>query len=780
MQQSDILLLAQKLIPVYGEEDFDYVLEHLTEGKSPSAKILVKMELNRVMAPCKKSIDLRGRVQGECRQYQLDGISHWLDDIAFNAYHKNVRKYGTYTEGVWEALANTPNNFRIMRKSTKTDTGHSLSTKHNPYLAESIHLGYHLQRQEKRLKVQSQVEILCSKGQLIQGVSIDLSCSGAKFKVPKALDYKLGEIIQVTFSELANHSQVIGLDRPINYRILGIDDCYENNAIRYLRAIRLTETNIIGRIIEKALNTASKRSRHANQDKIIRARARGYEHIASKYEFGLPLFFEGSELKFVMLTSNNQSLWQYWHDERNQQMLSTLFNPTRMTSLITSGAQQVSNTLYSFTHEHNNKIYFYSMLQPEATQAQRQLFWNLGAKRKSWKVFRLSMFELSNHERDSLSEFSSVLTKSNPTHVGFLQEISNYDSGQDYRLAERPPIPSSSLNIFRHPKSKFSSPKSFYFDAEPRRREPRYQFKTPLVVSQGESHGIGFTVDISERGLSICLDSPIDWNIGKKVSVLFRELQLYDKKLPLSDVKYDIIRLSSDGKQAQLAIEDSSKNAPITAFFSRMLEYNQDKLLQKSEALPSQALLDTLRSIVFSRSLSTPIFINKVNSKIRTSVIGVHYPLAKHVALFSKMGHHPFFALEALFKNHLEKQQPKSLEQTKSIDPQCLDIYLCVTKIGDKITSIESKEPREFTSLGDRIDFIKHARHIGEFYAIRLSIMPISDPFTSLLHHELNELTQLGIHLASKLEKELAHLTGYSEIQDITEEVVLRLALPET
>ncbi|WP_337235194.1 hypothetical protein, partial [Salmonella enterica] len=73
MQQSEILSLAERLIPVYGTNDFDFVLGQLTEEEPPSAKILVKMELNRLMAPCKKSIDLRGRVQGECREYILDG-----------------------------------------------------------------------------------------------------------------------------------------------------------------------------------------------------------------------------------------------------------------------------------------------------------------------------------------------------------------------------------------------------------------------------------------------------------------------------------------------------------------------------------------------------------------------------------------------------------------------------------------------------------------------------------------------------------------------------------
>ena len=119
MQQPEILSLAERLIPAYNSDDFEYLLAQITEGEAPSVKILVKMELNRVMAPCTKSVDLRGRVKGECREYELDGVKHWLDDVAFNAYHKNTRKFGGYTEGVWEALCNTHNNFRVMQKRGK-------------------------------------------------------------------------------------------------------------------------------------------------------------------------------------------------------------------------------------------------------------------------------------------------------------------------------------------------------------------------------------------------------------------------------------------------------------------------------------------------------------------------------------------------------------------------------------------------------------------------------------------------------------------------------------
>lgn len=75
--------------------------------------------------------------------------------------------------------------------------------------------------------------------------------------------------------------------------------------------------------------------------------------------------------------------------------------------------------------------------------------------------------------------------------------------------------------------------------------------------------------------------------------------------------------------------------------------------------------------------------------------------------------------------------------------------------------------------------FIKKARMAGEFLAVRISSAPIFDAMTSLLEKDLSDLTQFGVHQASKLEKELTALVGYIELEDITEEVLIRLELTQ-
>ncbi|WJG22121.1 PilZ domain-containing protein [Vibrio furnissii] len=782
MQQSEILSFAEQLIPVFHSPDFERLLNQLTSSHPPSVKLLVKMELNRVMAPCSKSIDLRGRVQGECREYDLDGRKHWLDDVAFNAYHKGLKKYGSYTEGVWEILYNTRNNFRVM-KQRGTLNQSKLTSADSPFEVEPVKLGYDLKRQENRLKIASQVKIhLRPNQQVVHGLSVDLSASGAKFKVPSAFDYKLGDVISVFFTELAQSSEIGGLSAAIEYRILAIDDSYDNDAVKFLRTLKLTDTTVIERVIDESLRNNAQKAKHDNQDKIIRARTRGFEHSYLKHTANLPVFFSGSELKLVLMTENNQPIWQYWQDERNQQALGSLFNSARMEQLTKPGMRGSNNVLYSFKHDHQGKTLFFSMMMPEASREQRKLFWHIGARKNSWKAFRLSVFELSEEERSELATHAKELTNhsSELTHCGILQEVSDLSAAKDYLLVDKPTMASSELNPFRHPRKVEGAPLNIYFDAKTRRKEPRYKFRTPMqLMNDAQAVAEGFTVDLSKRGLSLILASPVDLKAGDMVTVNFQELKLYDKKLPLDALPYQVVRVGPEGRRLQLMIEENAQTMKSIAFFNSIIENNQDKLLRKEELLPSPTLLEGLHNILLDKIVSSPIFVEKVGANLRPRVIGVNYPLPPHLALLAKLGHENRISLEPIFKGHTNSLLATPMRRIDGAEPQYNDVYIAAMKFGSRIQSIESRLVSDFVNTKERIQFIQRAQHMGEIYVLRVSGVPVFDPITTLMRSDLNELAQISMPHAKALEKELTAMSGFGEIIDITEEVLIRLELTQ-
>lgn len=68
MQLDDYKGLIEQLIPVYDSSDFDHVFQMLTQDETGPTRLQIKLELNRLMARCHKAVDLRGRVNGECRE----------------------------------------------------------------------------------------------------------------------------------------------------------------------------------------------------------------------------------------------------------------------------------------------------------------------------------------------------------------------------------------------------------------------------------------------------------------------------------------------------------------------------------------------------------------------------------------------------------------------------------------------------------------------------------------------------------------------------------------
>ncbi|QMV15287.1 PilZ domain-containing protein [Vibrio spartinae] len=779
MQKTEIRSIAEKLIPAYKSEDFEKILSQMTEGEQPSVKLLVKMELNRVMGPCTKIVDLRGRVQGECREYLLNGLHHWLDDVAFNDYYKYIKKFGGYTEGVWEALYNTRNNFRIM-KERNADNQPSLTDSESPFEVETIQLGYDLKRRENRMKLASQVDIMLSNGQPIVAVTLDFSPSGAKIKVPAAFDYKLGESIQLHFLELEQkHPHLEGLQSPIEYRILGIDESLENDAVKFLRLIKLTETQVIEQVIQEHLFNETQKARHDNQDKIMRARTRAYEHTFLKHACQLPVFFEGDELKVVLLTESNHNIWQYWHDERNQQSLGNLFNQQRMSLLAKQGVSVSSNTLYTFKHDYQEKCLFFSMMKSETTPELRKLFWHIGAKKESWRAFRVSMFELSAQERESLATESPELTKhlSSLTHCGILQEIGNPETAADYLLVDKPKMASSELNIFRHPRKVNGYPISIFFDARSQRKEPRYRLSSPVSIETAQGDVIsGKTIDLSKRGVYITLETPVVLKVGDPINVDFIELKLYNKKLPLAQVPYQVARITPNGQRIQLSIQEDSQTIKIIRFFSRLIESNRDKLIENDEIRPSLALLEGLHHILLDKIVCSPIFVERQGAYLKTTAIGVRSPLASYQVLLAKLGHREgYMSLDPIFKGHSNTLIAQPMKHVDGAQPHHFDIYFSVKKFGSRIQSIETRLLSDFTTTQERISFIQESLVMGDIYILRYCAIAVFHPVATLLRSDLDELSLISIHHAKTIEKSIASIVGYGEFFDITEEVLLRL-----
>ena len=108
--------IIEQLKPMVNEPEFNQVLLQIGADIPKEKRFLIKMEVKRLAKPCQRTIDLRGHVDGKCNKYVHQGRTHYMDDIAVDKFEEQLRVFGGYTYGVYEAVQNTENNFRLMRE----------------------------------------------------------------------------------------------------------------------------------------------------------------------------------------------------------------------------------------------------------------------------------------------------------------------------------------------------------------------------------------------------------------------------------------------------------------------------------------------------------------------------------------------------------------------------------------------------------------------------------------------------------------------------------------
>jgi hypothetical protein len=133
--------------------------------------------------------------------------------------------------------------------------------------------------------------------------------------------------------------------------------------------------------------------------------------------------------------------------------------------------------------------------------------------------------------------------------------------------------------------------------------------------------------------------------------------------------------------------------------------------------------------------------------------------------------------MEPIFKSRTARLLKDPVRPVPGAKPSKHDIYVAVIKKGDEIEAIYTKLYDEFSTLQERIRFIKKSKQLGEFFALRLSGVPVENTSTKILVKKLNELASKTVHHARALEKEFGAIVGYGEVVDITEEILIRLEL---
>lgn len=806
-QYGDII---EQLKPMVNEPDFNQILSQVASNVPKQKRFLLKMELKRLARPCQRVIDLRGRVDGECELYEHEGVSHFLDEVAREAFEQQIRSFGQYTIGVYEAVNNTENNFRVMHQKEKDappdtplEKDAQESEKIESYLVPSYCFAKSTSRKEERMNFAISIELFSDINQSIRATTIDLSVSGIRFKTEDKHLFKPGEKYTIFLRGLESE---YSLDRKegVAYKVVKTErGAYEQRIClqRDLDVANAEFDAFLNRFIH-----GNKRRYKVNIDNTLQAiKNKTYEQYYIPNFTSIPVYIEqvGEHFRsrFVLTNDSNKEYLFYWADERNQLQLEFLLNSRRLTQAIKGKISEFY--VYAFNNVSQNAVFFYSAsdFELEGNKDMRNVFHGFGSRKASWRVFKIQLTTMKSSQcyrplsiPDAVSE--KIRSQNEPPpprlmaklknlrYVALVTDITDATATHAYqrRAVTKQQLPM--IKKFAHNRTKNPPTISmFRFKYQNLREENRFQLRTEVLVRYHGQTFKGVTEDVSKSGLCVELSAPFNGTNFAIVELALPKMQAVTKKYDLGGIAYEVRRVSKDKNvinlKSYLDEEDKENGHVGEQFFSDLIKNNKGKLKTYRDEEEIPGIGEALRNIYASNVQNIAFFVKKEGIYLLPDAMTRPILHNRLFNLFTfgcenqeTMNSYPLFAAEGVHKQYIQNTL-KTLKTNSK--PVSRELFVSFDPSQDSPKdAIKAKFNDQFEEDHERREFVVNALGAGQFYAMRIFLARTGRPDTDLLRAELSYVGMYAQHRSKALEEELWAVAGVGDIVDVTDEAMLR------
>ncbi len=802
--------IIERLRGEVGLSDFEAKFASLTKNIAKTDKFLLKMEIKRLASACTRLIDLRGFVNGECRPYEHDDRIHFLDDIAIKVFEENVAYYNGYTFGVYDAVTNTENNFRVIYQKEKAiiqqpDKQTSLATivEKTQYPAAIFTTENYYDRAEERMNYVINMSVIVDSSTIIEVVSSDISISGCKLRLVDSKPLYLDQIIELRFIGLEQEFkfnekfclfyQVRNIHLIDNVQLVGVERVLDESA----------QSDSFQRFLSGYIK-GNKRRYKINLDNTINAlHIRAFEHFALPKSNELPVFIDKEKLtvKYVMTCLNNQSLYQYFQDENCNSTLHFLLNKKRIEQLKKMVKLESSLLVYCFIHQNDGKHYFYSADESQLKQDKDSMVQFLGfaASKTSFTILNLSLINvqpatayspyslsrsvsrkdqylnlpLSAQVKDEVEKLKYIIT---------IADITTEDMVKEYQQLDCQVRDIGKLKQFGHRKiSKVNMIDEIDINYSNQRQEIRFIYNTPVRLSKNTVSWSGSLKDFSASGMKVELDKPGVLNKGEVVFLSLPKLQKMTSQFDLKQMPYEIMRINKQKTVMSLHAYIEQHQHIGRTFFKFLIDKNRDKLKRDEYAFTIPGLARAFRNLLAHSFLTPTLIVQTSGSRYKTEVVICSHEngelLAKMKQLSDRDNH---YNLYPLFHNpNVLDNLDNTLKKLQVDDAPYSDVLYISVKAN--IESIENavitKRASELSSPQMKKMFIKRAMKLGSFYCVQMKLSRTEEPDMAFLNPELSYISSYAIHRAKQLEQEIWSVSGVIQLVDITHEAMTRYKL---
>ncbi|MCJ8320379.1 MAG: PilZ domain-containing protein [Colwellia sp.] len=801
----------QKVIEQFRGEvsksNFDAKFSSVAKAIPKTEKFLLKMELKRLAGPCTRLIDLRGLVDGECRTFEYDGKTHFLDELAIKSFEENIDYYGSYTFGVYEAVKNTKNNFRVIYQNEKSGI-QAVKTlgddkkilEKMQYPAKFYQFGRYHNRKEERMNFAIPLLVTLDNNDVIESTSSDISINGCKFRFKSEIKLVIGQSIRLRYTGLEQEFQ-FGEDSNFSYQVRSVIADDSNQLIGVKRLIK-QKNDSFSQFLDGFIQ-GNKRRYKINLDNTIDAlQARMLEQFVLPKSNELPVFIDqtNEELlpRYVLTTNNNQGIFQYWKDEKHRSTLHYLLKKERVTYLKTSLLTAKTLIVYSFVHHNKGQSFFYTADEQELKNNAKfaSEFLGFAASKSSFTVSELSYLPIDVENADSFYTLSNTLTQKNQylnlplsedvystlenlPGIIVIKDITHSTMVAEYQSLSFDNIDTSLLKQFGHKRS--TTPLTIDelgIIYKNHRQELRFHYTTPAVI---EAQGIqwqGSSHDFSTSGLKIELESSSVLKKGDVVNLNFPKLQKITSAFDLSQLPYEVMRINKKKTILNLRVYVKKHQHIGRSFFKLLIEKNKDKLTTDEYTNLIPGLPKALRTLYASKLATQSLVIQTSGSRYKIETITSSSTrsdlLAQMGQLSDRKSYYNLYPLlnnlqaTSLFHSNLKRM-------ISSDEPLTNVIYIAINHDVEKIDqAVTTKLASELSSANLKKMFISNALKKGSFFCIQTKLSRTNEPDMEYLNPELSYISSYAIHRGKQIEQEIWSVAGIVQLIDITKETLFR------
>jgi hypothetical protein len=773
-----------------------------TKNLAKTEKFILKMELKRLAATCTRSIDLRGLVDGVCKLFEYKGQSHFLDNVAIRVFEENVAEYDDYTFGVYEAVRNTENNFRVIYQNEKAgnirgsaDTLQKVQEKLQ-YPASLYRFDGYDDRDEERMNFAIAIIVVLENKQQLLATSSDISMTGCKFRVTDEMPLKIGQILDIKFSGLEQDFQFSTTDVfPFEVKNIHVDG---NTQLVGCQRIQISENDTFKQFLSGYIQGNKRRYKINLENTILALQARSIEQYLLPKITELPVFIErganGLVPRYALTTNNNQAIYQYWQDETGNSTLPSLLDQTRLERLQLRPEQSL--LVYSFMHQSQGKSFFYSM-DTEQLLAESEFsssFLTFASNQKTFSITELSYVKVDKHEAysaftlaktTSLKEQYINLPPSDEViaslalipFITVVNDITHPSLVTQYQQLTSGKIAPAKLKTYGH--RRFRKPivvDELGVSYKNQRQELRFIYETPVVVECEKIHWQGSSHDFSVSGMKVELDSSAVLVKGDVVYLTFPKLQKITSTFDLKQLPYEVVRINKKKTILNLRVHVKAHQHIGRAFFKLLINKNRQKLTPDEYAMLTPGLAEALRTSYAKHMKSPALVVQTSGSRYKVDSIASNDDSSELFKQMKRLSEHEnhynlYPLLTKLQSSGLLEQNLKAL--LVGDEPVIELLYIAIDINEHKVDkSVQVKLDSELNTLELKRFFIKKSLKRGQFYCLKLMISRTNEPDMEYLNAELSYISSYAIHRGKKIEQDIWSVVGVIQYFDITKEVL--------